>query len=136
MSWNMSDYPATFKNFEPALRKKAIEIANAMIDDGYKESDAIPIATSQAKEWFNQASKAEIEKFYQDGHMKPSKNREKQSSPRLNDATQLVVKRDDGWAVKAEGAQQASNVYKTKKEAEKRAQEIADNKGSGVVTKP
>ncbi len=31
--------------------EKAIEIANAMVDEGYEEGRAIPIATSQAKEW-------------------------------------------------------------------------------------
>ena len=31
-------------------RKKAIDIGNAMLTDGYKEEDLIPIATKQARE--------------------------------------------------------------------------------------
>ncbi|BBP89664.1 hypothetical protein BsIDN1_32820 [Bacillus safensis] len=32
-------------------KKKALEIANKMIQEGYEENRAIPIAISQAKEW-------------------------------------------------------------------------------------
>ncbi len=51
MPWSMKDYPQSLKNLEEPVKKKAIEIANAMIDEGYEEGRAIPIATSQAKEW-------------------------------------------------------------------------------------
>lgn len=51
MPWSMKDYPQSLKNLEEPVRKKAIEIANAMVDEGYEEGRAIPIATSQAKEW-------------------------------------------------------------------------------------
>lgn len=51
MPWSMKDYPQSLKNLEKPVRKKAIEIANAMLDEGYEEGRAIPIATSQAKEW-------------------------------------------------------------------------------------
>ena len=43
--------------------EKAIEIANAMVDEGYEEGRAIPIATSQAKEWKENASKEEIDQL-------------------------------------------------------------------------
>ncbi len=51
MPWSMKDYPQSLKNLEEPVKKKAIEIANAMVDEGYEEGRAIPIATSQAKEW-------------------------------------------------------------------------------------
>ena len=49
MPWTMNDYPNTWKNFDELERKKAIDIGNAMLKDGYKEGDVIPIATQQAK---------------------------------------------------------------------------------------
>ena len=45
MPWTMNDYPNTWKNFDELERKKAIDIGNAMLKDGYKEGDVIPIAT-------------------------------------------------------------------------------------------
>ena len=53
MPWNNNDYPASFKNLEPAVRKKAIEIANALLRDDYDESRAISIATTRAREYVN-----------------------------------------------------------------------------------
>jgi uncharacterized protein YdaT len=51
MPWNKEDYPDSLKNFTAPVRNKAIEIANALLDDGYEEGRAISIATAQAKEW-------------------------------------------------------------------------------------
>ncbi|AME06387.1 DUF2188 domain-containing protein [Bacillus velezensis] len=63
MPWSMKDYPQSLKNLEEPVKKKAIEIANAMVDEGYEEGRAIPIATSQAKEWKENASKEEIDQL-------------------------------------------------------------------------
>ncbi len=49
MPWNMNDYPSSLKNLDKPVRKKAIDIANAMLDEGYDEGKAIPIATKQAE---------------------------------------------------------------------------------------
>lgn len=61
--WTMDDYPDTWKHFEPLERKKAIDIANAMLKEGYKESDLIPIATAQAKKWYQSASQEELKEL-------------------------------------------------------------------------
>ncbi|PAD62750.1 hypothetical protein CHH79_16725 [Bacillus siamensis] len=63
MPWSMKDYPQSLKNLEEPVKKKAIEIANAMVDEGYEEGRALPIATSQAKEWKENASKEEIDQL-------------------------------------------------------------------------
>ena len=63
MPWSMKDYPQSLKNLEEPVKKKAIEIANAMVDEGYEEGRAIPIATSQAKEQKKNASKEEIDQL-------------------------------------------------------------------------
>lgn len=49
MPWNMKDFPASMKNLNKLTRKKAIDIANALLDEGYPDSRAIPIAIDQAK---------------------------------------------------------------------------------------
>lgn len=51
MPWTNEDYPDSLKNFTAPVRNKAIEIANALLEDGYGEGRAISIATAQAKEW-------------------------------------------------------------------------------------
>lgn len=63
MPWNMEDYPDSLKNFDKVIRKKAIEIANALLDEDYSESSAIAIGTEKAKEWHESASKEEIGHF-------------------------------------------------------------------------
>lgn len=51
MPWTKNDYPPSMKNLEPRIRDKAIEIANALLEDGSEEGRAIAIATSQAEKW-------------------------------------------------------------------------------------
>lgn len=51
MPWNKENYPDSLKNFTAPVRNKAVEIANALLEDGYEEGRAIAIATAQAKEW-------------------------------------------------------------------------------------
>ncbi len=63
MPWNMKDFPASMKNLDKLTRKKAIDIANALLDEGYPDSRAIPIAIDQAKEWYENASESERRTF-------------------------------------------------------------------------
>ncbi|MFH5187500.1 hypothetical protein ACHHV8_35740 [Paenibacillus sp. TAB 01] len=51
MPWNHRNYPVSMKNLQPRIRNKAVEIANALLEDGYDEGRAIAIATAKAKEW-------------------------------------------------------------------------------------
>ncbi|WP_367660177.1 hypothetical protein [Cytobacillus gottheilii] len=51
MPWSKNDYPDAMKNLDPTVRNKAIEIANALLDEDYEEGRAIPIAIDKAKEW-------------------------------------------------------------------------------------
>lgn len=50
MPWNSQNYPESLKNFTPEVREKAIEIANALLEEGHDESSAIAIATDRAKD--------------------------------------------------------------------------------------
>jgi uncharacterized protein YdaT len=39
------------RNLPQAVRSKAIEIANALLEEGYDDGSAIRIAIAKAKEW-------------------------------------------------------------------------------------
>ena len=51
MPWTQNDYPRSLKNLTPQVRNKAIEIANALLEEGWEEGRAIAIATEKAEEW-------------------------------------------------------------------------------------
>lgn len=51
MPWNAERYPASMKNLPPAVRAKAVEIANALLEAGRPEGQAIRIAIARAKQW-------------------------------------------------------------------------------------
>lgn len=51
MPWNESYYPAAMSHLSPAIRAKAIEIANALLAEGRDEGMAIRIGIAKAKEW-------------------------------------------------------------------------------------
>ena len=51
MPWSESNYPNSMKNLSPRVRKKAIEIANALLGEGMPEGRAIAIGTKKAEEW-------------------------------------------------------------------------------------
>jgi uncharacterized protein YdaT len=51
MPWSSERYPAAMENLPPPVRQKAIVIANALLDDGYPEAQAIRIAIARAKAW-------------------------------------------------------------------------------------
>lgn len=137
MPWDTNDYPSSFKNLDTAVRKKAIDIANAMVDEGYDEGRAIPIATEQAKEWYENADQKEINQVKQlsDEQLKERDDNGTSSSsrPELLDKGEHVVSHEDGWAVQTEDAKQPSNVYEKKQDAVDRAEEIAQNKGTQVI---
>ncbi len=135
MPWSEKDYPDSMKDLDSIVRRKAIDIGNAMVKEGYKEENAIPIAISQAKDWAEEASEAE-KKSLKEKDITKHKNDPKDTSARLQDRD-VEVKydhEDKMWRVITEGAKRADSKHSTKKEAEKRAKEIAENKGVKVKT--
>lgn len=51
MPWNTNYYPPSMKHLPAQVREKAIEIANALLDEGCQEGRAIRIGIAKAKEW-------------------------------------------------------------------------------------
>lgn len=56
MPWTTRRYPAAMKNLPDPARLKAIEIANALLAEGYTEGRSIRIAIARAKEWYRHHS--------------------------------------------------------------------------------
>ncbi|MCO0861186.1 DUF2188 domain-containing protein [Staphylococcus pasteuri] len=131
MPWTMDDYPQSLKNLDELERKKAIDIANAMLKDGYKESDIIPIATKQAEKWYKDASKDDLNEL-KNKHITQHQT-DQSANPELNEEPIHVYFEDNEWKVKTEKAKQASDTFQYKKDAIKRAQEIAENKNTKVI---
>ncbi|MBE1442275.1 DUF2188 domain-containing protein [Paenibacillus sp. OAS669] len=120
MPWKKNDYPASMKHLDPRVRGKAIEIANALLEEGYEEGRAIAIATAQAKRWNDDHPLYE--------HPAGS------SSPRSRQSNIHVVPDGDGWAVKKEGAKQALVRTDTKLEAVDYAkQQASDSNKSAII---
>ena len=111
MPWDMKDYPDSMKNMDPLLRKKAIDISNSLLAQGYEDDRSIPIAHSQAHEWFENASNQELKEF--ENAPKPKKNDEHQSDANLdllnNDVK--VFYEEDLWKVQTVGAEQADQTF-------------------------
>ncbi|MFS0725623.1 DUF2188 domain-containing protein [Paenibacillus sp. 1P07SE] len=114
MPWTKRDYPDSMKNLSPRVRNKAIEIANALLDD-YEEGRAIAIATSQAKEW---------------AERHPDHGGPEDDSDRVN---LHVVPDGDGWAVKREGEDDPEMTLSTKDEAVQQAKELASDRNASAI---
>lgn len=99
------------------------------------EDKAIPIATSQSKEWYDNASQSEINGYDKDG--KPTKRSEKgkkyENNPERLEEGEHVVTHTDGWAVKSSDVKHPSDVFDNKDGSIKRAREIAKNKGTKLT---
>lgn len=134
MPWNMNDYPSSLKNFDPLLRKKTIDIGNALLANDYPEDKAIPIAISQAKEWMESASTKEKEAFEKEKNPSKKDSHDTSSSnPDLLDNDVIVFFEDDQWIVKTKDAKRPSDTFDKKTDAVNRAKEIAENKGTSVI---
>lgn len=51
MPWSADDYPPAMQHLHPAVRQKAIEIANALLEEGHDDGFAIRVGIARAKEW-------------------------------------------------------------------------------------
>lgn len=51
MPWSSARFPPAMTHLSRPVRDKAIDIANALLAEGYEEGRAIRIAIAQAKRW-------------------------------------------------------------------------------------
>ena len=60
MPYSKDEYPDSMKNLDPKVREKAIEILNALIEEGkMNKGMAIATATKRAKEWADEEGDGE-----------------------------------------------------------------------------
>ncbi|MGE6228275.1 DUF2188 domain-containing protein [Paenibacillus sp. GbtcB18] len=123
MPWTKNDYPPSMKNLPERVRKKAVEIANALLDDGYEEGRAIAIATAKAEEW---------EDNHPD-HRSGGKSGTERRASSSHSSPLHVVPDGDGWAVKAEGEDEPRYEADTKSDAVKKADELASDANTRAV---
>lgn len=125
MPWTKNDYPASMKNLPAEARNKAVEIANALLDEGkMKESILIPTAISRAKDWAaNHHKKTE------------NKGSSKSTDKKEHGEDRYVSPLDDGgWAIKKESSKGVEQKFQLKKEAVKEARkEAKDAKASLTI---
>ena len=126
MPWTKKNYPDAFKNLPEAVRNKAVEIANALLEEkNMEEGIAIATAISRAKDWAaNRGKKTE----------NPEKSNI--SDVKEHGKDRYVIPHGTGWAIKVEGSKKVEKVFDTKKEAvEQATQEAKKIKGAITVQK-
>ena len=136
MPWNKKDYPVSMKNLEPRVRHKAIDIANALLDDGYEEGRAIAIATAKAEEWDEnhpaQDSADSGQSSDDSGSASKRRHSEPVSSSKSHDNIH-VVPTESGWAIKEEGQSKHISTFDTKSEAVDAAKEISSEQNIRAI---
>jgi uncharacterized protein YdaT len=56
MPWYNGDYPPSYKNQPIKIREKAVEIANALLEEDTEEGIAIATGLKRAREFFKKKS--------------------------------------------------------------------------------
>jgi uncharacterized protein YdaT len=124
MPWTKTNYPASMKNLPKEVRDKAIEIANALLEERkMDEGVAIATAVSRAKDW--------------------AANRGKRTEPVAKSRTTdvkhhgkdkyVVPRRSGGWAIKDEGQRRIEKQFETKEEAMRQAKREAKKENASVT---
>lgn len=103
MPWSYQDYPDSMKNLPKHIRKKAIDIANALLEEDSDEGRAIPIAIAQARKYYHQDGERAQYELIQDENdwilKKQSGKRaiiRKQTKNELMDDAKQYVKKHNG----------------------------------------
>jgi len=126
MPWTKNNYPNSMKNLPAAVRDKAVEIANALLEErSMDEGIAIATAISRAKDWA-----AEHDMKVQD----PKKSRI--TDVKVHGQDRVVIPYQDEWAIKVEGRDRVEKIFHTKQEAVTQARkEVKEVNGSLTIQK-
>jgi hypothetical protein len=104
MSYSTIKYPASFGVLKPEIRRKAIEIANTLIDEGFDPQKAEVIAIANSRE---------LARNFNSTHA------------HVADCTIHVIPHVNGWAIISPDASKFFAVYESKKDAMIRARSYA-----------
>lgn len=123
MPWNKKDFPDSMKNLPEAVRNKAIEIANALLEERHMdEGIAIATAISRAKDWAkNHGKKAEAKE-----------GTSRKTDVKEHGEDRFVSPSDGKWSVKKEKAEK-EETFDTKREAVSAAKKEAKAANASVT---
>lgn len=125
MPWTKSDYPVSMKNLPAAVRNKAIEIANALLEEkNMDEGIAIATAISRAKDWAANRGK-QTEPL-------PSKH-SRTTDVKEHGKDRYVVPHNGQWAIREEDREKIERTYHTKKEAVEQARREARRSNASLT---
>lgn len=126
MPWLKGKYPNSMKYLTIQVRDKAVEIANALLNEG-KMEEGIVIATaiSRAKDWAaNRGLRTE------------NYGNSKITDVKKHGEDRYVIPKDNNWAVKKEGSKRTEKAFSSKEEAVSLAKKEAKvNKASVTIQK-
>ncbi|WP_040212630.1 DUF2188 domain-containing protein [Clostridium polynesiense] len=115
MPWNKNDYPSSMKNLPEDQREKAIEIANALLSDGYEDGRAIPIAISTSESWAK--NRASVTSSDEAAGRRPGRRSKKET-------IYHVAFKKDKWIIRKAASKRHSFSFDTKDKALEKAKEI------------
>jgi uncharacterized protein YdaT len=125
MPWTNSDFPASMKNLPREVREKAIEIANALLEEG-DMNEGIVIATgiSRAKDWAANRG-LDIESTSEDS---------KTTDVKQHGEDRYVIPYEGSrWAVKNEGSERVERIFDNKLAAVKYARKEAKESNASLT---
>ncbi|MBL0741969.1 DUF2188 domain-containing protein [Chryseolinea lacunae] len=123
MPWTTSNYPDSMKNLPERVRDKAIDIANALLEErDMEEGIAIATGISRAKDW---AANHDL----------------KVDNPDTSNITDVkhhgedryVVPHEKEWAIKVEGEEKVEKIFRTKKDAVRQARREARSANASLT---
>jgi uncharacterized protein YdaT len=124
MPWSKKTYPDSMKNLPKPVRDKAIEIANALLEERHlNEGIAIATAISRAKDWAVNHGKKITNKTTES----------RTTDVKTHGQDRYVVPHGDNWAVKVEGSKKAEKVFHDKQSAVKQASKEAKRANASLT---
>lgn len=124
MPWTKRDYPDSMKNLPKQVRDKAIDIANALLEEKMDEGIAIATGISRAKDWAANRGKkislksvesrtTDVKGHGEDRYVVPLENKQ--------------------WGVKKEGGKSVEKKFSKKSEAVEMATRKAKKENASVT---
>ena len=112
MPWTKRSYPVSMKNLPVPVRHKAVEIANALLEEArMEEGIAIATAISRAKDWAANHGKS----------TKSKTQLSRSTDVKRHGEDRYVIPYHDAWAIKKEGSARVEKSFDNKPDAVKQA---------------
>lgn len=136
MPWSTGNYPASMKNLTAEVRDKAVEIANALLEEGYEEGRAIAIATAQAEKWAKRRDKP----IRKEGSEGSTGHAVAKGDPNSDHAIHVIPdSKGEGWVARrdeqqiAQGRSQKDVLHKAREKAKVEQVELYIHDEEGKV---